>query len=97
MGAMEKSTFTPEYAILRSELVSVRKNAGLTQREVARRLNVPPSWVAKVEMGERRIDLVEVCLFSIACDADPAEVCSRLSAQIVAIQTKRHRKGKRAR
>ena len=97
MGAMEKSIFTPEYAILRAELVANRKSAGLTQRDVARRLKVPPSWVAKVETGERRIDLVELCLFSSACDADPASVCSRLSAQISAIQAKRHRKGKRAR
>jgi transcriptional regulator with XRE-family HTH domain len=95
MGTMEKSTFTPEYAILRAELVAVRKNAGLTQRDVARRLKVPPSWVAKVETGERRIDLVEMCLFSSACDADPTSVCSRLSAQIAVMQAKRHRKGKR--
>jgi transcriptional regulator with XRE-family HTH domain len=91
---MEKSIYTPEYAILRAELVRLRKSAGLTQRDVARRLKVPPSWVAKVETGERRIDLVEMCLFSSACDADPAEVCSLLSAQIAVIQAKRHRKGK---
>ncbi len=94
---MEKSIYTPEYAILRAELVSLRKNAGLTQREVALRLNVPPSWVAKVETGERRIDLIEMCLFSSACDADPTSICSRLSSQIVVIQAKRRRKGKNPR
>jgi transcriptional regulator with XRE-family HTH domain len=94
MGAMEKSIYTPEYAVLRAELVGIRKNAGLTQRDVARRLKVPPSWVAKVETGERRIDFVEMCLFSSACDADPADTCSRISAQIAVVQAKRHRKGK---
>ena len=91
---MEKSIYTPEYAVLRAELVSIRKNAGLTQRDVAKRLKVPPSWVAKVETGERRIDLVEMCHFSSACETDPTSLCSRLSAQIAKIQAKRHRKGK---
>jgi transcriptional regulator with XRE-family HTH domain len=77
--------------------ICIRKAAGLTQRDVAHRLDVPPSWVAKVETGERRIDLVEMCLFSSACEVDPTSVCSRLSAQIAVIQAKRHRKGKRPR
>jgi transcriptional regulator with XRE-family HTH domain len=94
---MEKSIHTPEYAILCAELVSIRKSANLTQRDVARRLEVPPSWVAKVETGERRIDLVELCRFSSACEVDPTSFCSGLSAHIAAIQAKRHRKGKRLR
>jgi transcriptional regulator with XRE-family HTH domain len=94
---MEKSIFTPEYAVLRAALVSIRKNAGLTQRDVARRLKVPHSWVAKVESGERRIDVVEMCLFSSACEVDPAVFCSDLVPQIASVQAKRHRKGKRLR
>ena len=89
--------YTPEYGILRAELVNTRKGAGLTQREVARRLKVSHSWVAKVESGERRIDLIEMCLFSAACDADPAEFCKRIGSQVAAIQAKRHRKGRNAR
>jgi transcriptional regulator with XRE-family HTH domain len=91
---MEKSIYTPEYAILRAELVNVRKKASLTQREVALRLKVPHSWVAKVESGERRIDLIELCLFSSACESDPTELCTKLTSQIASMQAKRHRKGK---
>ena len=40
MRAMEKSIFTPEYAILREELVRVRTDAGLTQRALALRPRV---------------------------------------------------------
>jgi transcriptional regulator with XRE-family HTH domain len=94
MGAMEKSIYTPEYSILRTELVRIRKDAGLTQRDVARRLKVPHSWVAKVEAGERRIDLIEICRFSIACETDPTEFCASITSQIAAVQAKRHRKGK---
>ena len=94
---MEKSIFTPEYAILRAELVKARTDAGLTQRALAKCLKVPHSWVAKVESGERRIDLIEMCLLFSACGVDPGTVCERLALQIVSIQTKRHRKGKRPR
>jgi transcriptional regulator with XRE-family HTH domain len=79
---MEKSVHTPEYAALRAELCQARKAAGLSQRELAARLRVPHSWVAKVETGERRIDLIEFGWFIAACDADPRRVASRLLADI---------------
>jgi transcriptional regulator with XRE-family HTH domain len=34
--------------------------AGLTQVEVANRLKRPPSFVSKIESGERRVDVVEL-------------------------------------
>jgi transcriptional regulator with XRE-family HTH domain len=68
---MEKSTHTTEYFALRAELVAARKIAALSQRDLAAILKVPHSWVAKVESGERRIDLVEFCWFLAACGLDP--------------------------
>lgn len=73
---MRKSIHTPEYAALRAELLRIRTAAGLSQRELAARLKVPHSWVAKVENGERRIDLVEFCWFVTSCGKD-AETASR--------------------
>jgi len=81
---MKKSVHTPEYASLRSELRDARDKAGLSQRELATRLKVPHSWVAKVENGERRIDLVEFCWFISACGIDPLPASQRLLRQIVA-------------
>jgi transcriptional regulator with XRE-family HTH domain len=75
---MEKSTHTTEYAALCAELRAARKNAALSQRDLAVRLKVPHSWVAKVEAGERRIDLVEFCWFISACGLDPLVVTDRL-------------------
>lgn len=40
-------------------LYQARLQKGLTQVEVAQKLGVPQSWVAKVEMGERRLDVIE--------------------------------------
>jgi transcriptional regulator with XRE-family HTH domain len=75
---MKKSTHTIEYRRLREVLVQVRTTAQMSQRELAAVLNVPPSWVAKVETGERRIDLVEFCWFLSACGADPKAFLSKI-------------------
>lgn len=92
---MEKSTHTPEYDSLRSELRAARKTAGLSQRELASRLKVPHSWIAKVESGERRIDLVEFGWFIAACGLDPVPVSEKLLRQIVRRPNGRHTKGGR--
>ena len=93
--AMADSVQTPEYSLLRSALVSARNAAGLTQRELAARLRVPPSWVAKVELGDRRIDLVEYCWFVLACDADPFVACERLMRNIKVFYERRSQKRRR--
>lgn len=91
---MEKSTHTPEYAALRDELKRVRKVSGMTQRELAEKLGVPHSWIAKVESGERRIDLIEFCWFLAACGADSRELTERM---IETIQKRERAKSARAR
>jgi hypothetical protein len=73
IGAMQKSIFTDEYIALRKRLTELRTKAGLTQRDVARALGVPHSWIAKVESGERRIDLVEFGWFCEACGSSPTK------------------------
>src|SRR2546421_98512 len=64
---MRKSTHCAEYATLKESLAAARQSAGLSQRELARKLRVPHTWVAKVESGERRIDLIEFGWFCEAC------------------------------
>lgn len=75
---MLKSTHTPEYAALRAELRAAREAAELSQRELAAKLRVPHSWVAKVESGERRIDLIEFFWLLAACGSDPIPIAERL-------------------
>jgi transcriptional regulator with XRE-family HTH domain len=75
---MRKSIHTPEYAALRAHLHRLRTDAGLSQRDLAERLRVPHSWVAKVENGERRIDLVEFCWFVAACGGNPSALFRKL-------------------
>lgn len=56
---MEGSRDARYEAFLR-RLREARKQANLTQAEVAERLGKPQSFVSKVETGERRLDFVEV-------------------------------------
>ncbi|MEV0357677.1 helix-turn-helix transcriptional regulator [Nocardia sp. NPDC050697] len=57
---MEKSIYSAEYQRLCAFLRQLRLEAGLTQVEVARRLDVPQSFVSKYETGERRLDVIEL-------------------------------------
>lgn len=41
-------------------MIKARKEAGLTQQELADKINRPQSFVAKYEGGERRLDLIEL-------------------------------------
>jgi transcriptional regulator with XRE-family HTH domain len=45
---MQKSTFSPQYDILKTKLVAMRKAAGLTQRQLAKKLNREHSFVSRV-------------------------------------------------
>jgi transcriptional regulator with XRE-family HTH domain len=56
---MPRSVFSPSYEHFRELLIQARKDAGLTQTEVAALLKRPQSYISKYENGERRLDLIE--------------------------------------
>jgi transcriptional regulator with XRE-family HTH domain len=55
-----------------------RKQAGLTQAEVAKRLKRPQSFVSAYESGDRGIDVLEFLRIVKALNADPCEILKRL-------------------
>jgi transcriptional regulator with XRE-family HTH domain len=58
-------------------LVETRQEAGLTQADVAARLNRPQSFVSKYERGERRLDIIEFGEVADALAVDPIELYAR--------------------
>ena len=52
------------YKKFQNKLRSARVEAGLTQSEVARLLNKPQTYISKCELGERRVDIVELQEFA---------------------------------
>lgn len=71
---MAKSIYSDQQAALIAALVAARKQAKLTQQQVADLLGKPQSFVAKYENGERRLDVVEFLHVAEALGADPVEV-----------------------
>jgi len=61
-------------------LIAERKAAGLTQAQLANRLHRHQSFVARVESGERRIDVVELIVLARAIGVDPVELLSAADA-----------------
>jgi transcriptional regulator with XRE-family HTH domain len=57
---MEKSIFTDEYEVLLNLLRETRQAAKFTQVQLAERLGQSQSFVSKVEIGERRLDLIQL-------------------------------------
>ena len=57
--------YSIEYQIFLKNLRNARKESGLTQLEVAKKLNQPQSYVSKCESGEKRVDIIELLYFSI--------------------------------
>jgi transcriptional regulator with XRE-family HTH domain len=59
-GRVEKSIYSEQYQRLCTLLRQLRQEAGLTQVDVANRLDVPQSFVSKHESGARRLDVIEL-------------------------------------
>ncbi|MGC0225615.1 helix-turn-helix domain-containing protein [Pseudooceanicola nitratireducens] len=60
-----------EYKDVVASLVDARKAAGLSQAALAEILGRPPSYVAKVELCERRLDVVEFFVWLSAVSDEP--------------------------
>lgn len=76
---MPKSLNSPRHVALMQELATARKAARMTQAGVAEALGRPQSYIAKVEGGERRLDVVEFIDIADALGIDPATLIRRLN------------------
>ncbi|MBQ8367629.1 MAG: helix-turn-helix transcriptional regulator [Alphaproteobacteria bacterium] len=59
MKTSPKSIFDKRYKKLVSELVSIRKEKNISQRELANMANVSHCYIGRTEICERRLDLIE--------------------------------------
>jgi len=75
---LSKSLYSKRWDTLRSILKELRREAGLTQMEVARRLGRPQSLVAKIEAGDRKLDICQLIDYVQLLGADPVKVMRRL-------------------
>ncbi len=65
-------------------LRATRERAGLTQYALAQRLGRSQSYVGKCEMGERRLDLVQLRDFCLALDVPFLEFVQMFEKEVAA-------------
>jgi len=58
------NVYSEAYGRFLVRLREARREANLTQEQVARRLRRPQSFVSKCESGERRVDVLELATFA---------------------------------
>lgn len=75
---MRKSVYTRQYRLLLELLIEARKSKKLTQTQIAKKLGRYQSFLAKVENGERRLDVVELIALARAIGTDPVKLFAKI-------------------
>jgi ribosome-binding protein aMBF1 (putative translation factor) len=78
---MHKTIYSPSHQIFCSLLREARQKAGFSQNMLAEKLNKPQSFVAKIENGERRVDVVELLTIINTLGGDPVKFIRKLQNQ----------------
>ena len=73
-----KALRSPRHRALCAAMVAARKAAGLSQHELAVRLKTSQTVIARIEIGERRIDVIEFIDLARTLRIDPREVLAQL-------------------
>lgn len=71
-----------EYRALREELIAARRQAGLTQTELAARLGKTKSHVCLIEKGQRRVDSLELYMIARCIGLPPSELFTRIARRL---------------
>ena len=77
---VKKSLYERRQAAFAELLKGARREAGLTQVELAKKLRRPRSYVSKYERGERRLDVIEFLEIARVIGFDPHELLTQLES-----------------
>lgn len=80
---MTRSVFLLSYGVLTQCLLDARIAAGVTQIELAARLERPQSFVSKVEGGDRRLDVIEFLQITAALNVEPEPIIRAILSTLV--------------
>ena len=64
------------------KLISERQAAGLTQIDLAQKLRCHQSMIARIESGERRIDVVELIVLCRAIGCSASEIVLEIDSHV---------------
>lgn len=77
---MTKSTASPQYRYLCDLLLEARMEKRFSQRDLARKLGKPQSFISKFETGARRIDPIELVNITQALEIDFCELLKKAAS-----------------
>ncbi|QHQ18311.1 helix-turn-helix domain-containing protein [Pectobacterium parmentieri] len=72
------SIYSEEYQLVIKTLREARIRRGISQQKLADALGRPQSFIAKIENGERRLDVVEFAWLAHLLSVDPATVLEKI-------------------
>lgn len=78
---MKKSVHSRLSKHLCDRIRDLRQGAGMTQRDLATALDREHGLVARIELGERRVDFVEAYELFKVLGADPVEESAKLMTE----------------
>ncbi|BAB48434.1 helix-turn-helix transcriptional regulator [Mesorhizobium sp. AD1-1] len=81
MRPVVKTLGTLRHKSLITMLIAKREASGLTQTELAEKLGEYQSFVARLESGQRRVDVVEFIDLAKILGFDPSSAIKRLAAE----------------
>nr|WP_315291939.1 helix-turn-helix transcriptional regulator [Serratia proteamaculans] len=76
------SVYSTEYQLVIKVLRDTRIEKGITQAKLAEALGRPQSFIAKVENGERKLDVVEFALIARLLSVDAGAVMERIGGRV---------------
>ena len=71
---MNKTIFNPKYKSMINSLVAIRKQQGISQRDLAQKLNKAHSYIGRIETFERRLDVVDLVSMARALGLSDKEI-----------------------
>ncbi len=76
---MAKSIYSERQDRLCAVLRAARKQAGLSQVQLAKRLGTYKSYVSKYETGDRRLDVIEFLAVADALGVPPGKLLAKVN------------------
>ena len=81
-AAMARTIFGGDHIALVAVLIEARKTLGISQTELAARLGRRQPHVSLIEMGQRRVDVIEFIRLARALEREPSELIIKLEQRV---------------
>jgi len=84
---VDKTIYSRQGQCLCKFLVELRRAAGLTQRQLAAKLHRERNLIGRLEVGERRLDVVEFYWICMATGVRPDLMAGKLMRELDRVQS----------